>query len=219
MPSREQFHTELDELNEDIVTLAKHTEKGLRNAVDALFKQDIELARKVIQDDKLIDKQEAAINDKTILLIAKQQPVATDLRRLIIALRVVTDIERMGDNAKNIAKAAIRLGNHNVLSVPPELQTMRDMTLSMLETSMEAFRGEDILIAQKLSEMDDRVDKLYKHIVSELLTKTATNPDQIQYVMQIAFSARYIERFADHITNIGESILFLVKGEIVDLND
>ncbi|WP_096270595.1 phosphate signaling complex protein PhoU [Paucisalibacillus globulus] len=219
MRSREQFHSDLEELDRDIIQLAKRANKALRGSMDALFNQDIDLANKVINDDKLIDKEEAAINDKVILLIAKQSPVATDLRRLIIALRVVTDIERMGDNAKNIAKAAIRLGDHYQAELPQELVTMRDTALVMLETAISAFQNEDISVAHKLAEMDDKVDKLYKNVISNMLGKTANNSEQVQYVMQIAFSARYIERFADHITNIGESILFLVKGEIVDLND
>ena len=209
----------MNELNQDIIQLANRANKALRQSMDALFNKDIELAKKVVEDDKLIDKEEAAINDKVILLIAKQQPVATDLRRLIIALRVVTDIERMGDNAKNIAKAATRLGDHYQTELPLELNAMRDSALIMLESAISAFQNEDISVAHKLAEMDDKVDKLYKQVVTDMLEKTAVNSAEVQYVMQIAFSARYIERFADHITNIGESILFLVKGEIVDLND
>ncbi|MFS0672821.1 phosphate signaling complex protein PhoU [Ornithinibacillus sp. 179-J 7C1 HS] len=219
MPSREQFHSEMEELNQDIIRIANKTKKALSNSIDALFNQDIELAKQVVSDDKLIDKEEASINDKTILLIAKQQPVATDLRRLIITLRVATDIERMGDNAKNIAKSTIRLGKDYQEEIPKELRTMSNTALVMLETALSAFQQEDISFAQKLAEMDDKVDKLYKQVVTNMLGKTAINSEEVQYLMQIAFSARYIERFADHITNIGESILFLVKGEIVDLND
>lgn len=219
MLSRGQFHSEMDTLNQDIIQLANLAKNALIKCMDALFNQDIELAKQVVEEDKVIDKEEAAINDKTILLIAKQQPVATDLRRLIIALRVVTDIERMGDNAKNIAKATIRLGDHYLEELPKELKTMRDTALAMLDTAIIAFQQEDITVAHKLAQMDDKVDKLYKQVVTDMLSKTAINSEEVQYVMQIAFSARYIERFADHITNIGESILFLVKGEIVDLND
>ncbi|MBC5637218.1 phosphate signaling complex protein PhoU [Ornithinibacillus sp. BX22] len=219
MLSRGQFHSEMDTLNQDIIQLANLAKSALIKCMDALFNQDIELAKQVVEEDKVIDKEEAAINDKAILLIAKQQPVATDLRRLIIALRVVTDIERMGDNAKNIAKATIRLGDHYLEELPKELKTMRDTALAMLDTAIIAFQQEDITVAHKLAQMDDKVDKLYKQVVTDMLSKTAINSEEVQYVMQIAFSARYIERFADHITNIGESILFLVKGEIVDLND
>ncbi|MFD2046075.1 phosphate signaling complex protein PhoU [Ornithinibacillus salinisoli] len=218
MVIREQFQKQMEELNRDIIELAHKTENALGRALDALYNQDIELAQAVIKDDKKIDQDEMAINNETILLIAKQQPVATDLRRLIIALRIVTDIERMGDNAKNIAKSTIHLGDECNITVPPELKTMRNITLEMLQTAIRAFQYEDISVAQKLAELDDQVDKIYKHVVTTLLNETATKPDHIQYIMQIAFSARYIERFADHITNIGESILFLVKGENYNLN-
>ncbi|SHF61208.1 phosphate signaling complex protein PhoU [Ornithinibacillus halophilus] len=218
MTIRGQFHNQLDEIKQDIVDLANISEKALRVAIDALYNQDVSLANEVITNDKVIDKKEMEINDKTTLLIAKQQPVATDLRRLIIALRIVTDIERMGDNAKNIAKATIHLGEDNLIKIPEDLKQMRDLTLQMLDTAMNAFKYEDISVARKLPELDDKVDKLYKTIVTELLSETATDPNEIQYVMQIAFTARYLERFADHITNIGESILFLVKGENVNLN-
>lgn len=219
MTTRDLFHNELQEINKEIVDLAELAETALTHSVDALFKQDVAAAKQVIENDKLIDKKEMDLNDKTILLIAKQQPVATDLRRVIVTLKIATDLERMGDNAKNIASATIRLGEENgARPVPENLQAMHDAALEMLQAAVTAFKNEDISLARKLSEMDDTVDKLYKRTVSELLGETATNPDKIQYVMQIAFCGRYLERFADHITNIGESILYLVKGEKYNLN-
>ncbi|PAV29056.1 phosphate transport system regulatory protein PhoU [Virgibacillus profundi] len=218
MATRDQFQSEMEEINEDIIALANLSGKALSESIEALYHQDMELANQIIAKDIEIDRKEMEINDKTILLIAKQQPVATDLRRLIIAVRIVTDIERMADNAKNIAKSTIYLGQDNKALIPEGLQTMHDLSIEMLQTALNAFKYEDITIAGKLSGMDDKVDKLYKLIISEMLGETATNADKIQYVMQIAFCARYLERFADHITNIGESILFLVKGENYNLN-
>lgn len=215
--TRGQFQCELQEINSDIIKLANSTGQALREAIDALYNQDIVLARQVITNDRKTDRRELYINDKAILLIAKQQPVATDLRRLIIALKVATDIERMGDNAKNIAISTIHLGV-NANEIPNGLKTMRDLALDMLHTAIHAFQYDDISIAGKLSKMDDQVDQLYKITIRELLGETVTSPDKIQYIMQIAFCARYIERFADHITNIGESILYLVKGENYNLN-
>lgn len=218
MATRDQFHDEMGEINEEIIELAQLAGKALNNSIQALYDQDVKMAEQVITDDKYIDKKEIAINDKTILLIAKQQPVARDLRRLVIALRIAADLERMADNAKNIAKSTIHLGEDYTPPLPNGLKTMRDLSNEMLRTAINAFKYEDVTIARKLSEMDDEVDKLYKYIISEMLGETATNPDKIHYVMQIAFCARYLERFADHITNIGESILFLVKGENYNLN-
>ncbi|QKY69462.1 phosphate signaling complex protein PhoU [Lentibacillus sp. CBA3610] len=218
MTGREQFETDLSDIKEDIMALSNASVDALRKAIDALYNQDLNLANSVIDEDKRVDKQEHAINDQTILLIARQQPVATDLRRLVISLQITTDIERMADNAKNIAKSTCHLGQDHRLTIHPRIKEMRDMAINMNETAMRAFQYEDVSIAGKLSAMDDKVDRLYERIVSDLLSETATNPEKIQYVMQMAFSARYIERFSDHITNIGESILYLVKGESYKLN-
>ncbi|MHA6250967.1 phosphate signaling complex protein PhoU [Oceanobacillus sp. CAU 1775] len=217
MTTREQFQAELEELKELTIKMANLAGKALNKSIEALFTQNTALAEEVLQEDKAIDQLEADINEKTVLLIAKQQPVATDLRQVIITLRIVTDIERMGDNAKNIAKSAISLGD-NMSTIPEGLKEMNQVTQEMLSSSMQAFNYQDITIAANLASTDDKVDKLYKTIVSELLGETANNPDRIQYIMQVAFCARYIERFADHITNIGESILYLVKGKNYKMN-
>lgn len=217
MVTRNHFQGELDVMSEDIIKLANTAGQALDEAMDAFFSQDMELAKQVIDNDQKIDRKELEIKDKTILLIAKQQPVATDLRRVITTLKVLTDIERMGDHAKNIASAAIHLGK-NTSIIPSDLKQMYEMTKDMLDSATRAFKYEDVIIARKLAVMDDGVDKLYKTIVSELLEETATNPEKIQYVMQMALCAKYLERFADHITNVGESILYLVKDENFNFN-
>ncbi|TFJ94111.1 phosphate signaling complex protein PhoU [Lentibacillus salicampi] len=218
MAGREQFETDLTHMKEAIIALSKSAEDALYKAIDALFNQDLDLANNVISHDNLIDEQEHTINDQTILLMAKQQPVATDLRRLVISLQITADIERMADNAKNIAKSTLHLGEDHRLIIHPRIKEMRDMAMNMNQTAIKAFQYEDISIAGKLSDMDNEVDRLYETIIHDILNETATNPEKIQYVMQMAFSARYIERFADHITNIGESILYLVKGKSYKLN-
>ncbi|MFS0751433.1 phosphate signaling complex protein PhoU [Oceanobacillus sp. 1P07AA] len=217
MSTRNQFQDELQELYAEILHMSDLVGAALDRSMESLIQQQQEIAENVIANDKEIDKLEQIINDKAILLIAKQQPVATDLRRIVTALRVMIDIERMGDNAKNIAKSSIRLLD-NPSSIPPDLSNMHHQVKKMLHTAVLAFEQEDISLAGKLAEMDDEVDRVYKRVVSDLLYETATRPDQIEYVMQMSFCARYLERFADHITNIGESILYLVKGESVNLN-
>ncbi|MFD1363049.1 phosphate signaling complex protein PhoU [Lentibacillus salinarum] len=218
MAGREQFEEDLNYIKQDILELSDIAVNALRKAADALYNQDKALASEVIDKDRAVDKQEHTIKDQAILLIAKQQPVATDLRRIVISLQITTDIERMADNAKNIAKSTLHLGEDHRLTIHPRIKEMRDMAVSMNKTAMRAFQYEDVSIAGKLSDMDDKVDHLYETIIHDLLNETATNPEKIQYVMQMAFSARYIERFADHITNIGESIIYLVKGESYKLN-
>lgn len=212
MAVREQFDQELTDVKNNVIQLARLSGKALEQAIDALYSQNTEKAEAIIQHDAKIDRMEMEINEKAVLLIAKQQPVAKDLRRIIMTLRIVTDIERMADNAKNIANSTIQLAQYET-SVPLSIRNMYEKVTSMLNRAILAFEHEDITLAKQLAVMDDEIDELYHTMISELLGETATNPEKIQYVMQVAFIARYLERFADHITNIGESILYLVKGE------
>lgn len=212
MAVREQFDQELTDVKDNVIQLARLSGKALEQAIDALYSQNTEKAEAIIQHDAKIDRMEMEINEKAVLLIAKQQPVAKDLRRIIMTLRIVTDIERMADNAKNIANSTIQLAQYET-SVPFSIRNMYEKVTSMLNRAILAFEHEDITLAKQLAVMDDEIDELYHTMISELLGETATNPEKIQYVMQVAFIARYLERFADHITNIGESILYLVKGE------
>ncbi|MEN1969648.1 phosphate signaling complex protein PhoU [Lentibacillus sp. N15] len=218
MVAREQFQFELKKSKDLIIELAHGAENALIEAVDALYHQDVEEAKQIIEDDKQLDKLDTRINDEAILLIAKQQPVATDLRRLIVAIRISSDLERMADNAKNIAKATIHLGENHGVEIHPVLEKMKKTAIDMNGLAIRAYDYEDITLVRKLAEMDDLVDNMYGEVVREMLEVTATNPQKIQHIMQMAFSARYIERFADHITNVGESIMYLVKGESFDLN-
>ncbi|SEA97302.1 phosphate transport system protein [Thalassobacillus cyri] len=219
MPTREHFSEELEKLKTDIRELAEDTKQALVIAIEALHNRDVKKAKQIIEDDHLIDEKEEDINEKVMILIAKQQPVATDLRRLIIAIKITNDLERMADHAKNISKATIHLGEDHPISIHPGIREMADVAFNMVDIAQKAFMLEDISFAQKLSEMDDIIDEKYGKMIRELLELTANNPDQIQYLMQMAYSARYIERFADHITNIGEEIFFLVKGRTYDLNE
>lgn len=218
MAPRKQFELELDQMKDTIIELAKGAEDLLVRAVDALYNQDIAEAKQVIIDDKRLDKLDNDINDGVILLIAKQQPVAKDLRRLISYIRISSDLERMADNAKNIAKSTIHLGENNQIDIHPAINKMQEKAIEMIDLTIEAFLNEDILLAQKLSEMDNIVDSLYGKVIKEMLEETAVSQREKQYIIQMALSVRYIERIGDHATNIGENIIYLVKGVTPDLN-
>ena len=218
MHVRGQLDMGLKKIEEEIMELAEYSTKALNLAIDALYNQDMELATDIVTSDKILDEKELQINEETILLIARQQPVATDLRTLITALKISSDLERMGDNAKNIAKASIHLGPDHGLTIHPMLKEMRDIAVKMIDLAEKAYQYKDITLAGKLAELDDQVDEMYGMVVREMLEETAANPQKIQHIMQMAFCARYIERFADHTTNIAESIIYLVKGKTYDLN-
>ncbi|KGX85343.1 phosphate signaling complex protein PhoU [Pontibacillus marinus] len=218
MEIRGQFHEDLDKLKFSIKRLAVEAVQAFDESIEALYAHDVDTAQKIRERDVKLDKEELDINEQAILLIAKQQPVATDLRRLIVAIKISSDLERMADHATNIAKSTIHLGKDHDLTIHPALRQMADKAKTMVDTAIDAFEYEDVSLARKLAEMDDEIDKMYGEVIREMLEQTANDPQKIQHIMQMAFGARYIERFADHITNIGENIFYLVKGESFDLN-
>ena len=219
MIMRRQFDLELENLQNKIVEMAQGAKSQLERAVQSIYEKDLELAADIIEADAKIDQLDLDINDAAILLIAKQQPVASDLRRLIVALRVSTDLERMADNARNIARSTIALGADHELEIDSALKDMCEVAYEMLDLAIKSFKDEDYKLAKQLSEMDDSIDRMFDQVLERMLDLSANNPQKIQHVMHIAYTARYIERFGDHLTNIAESILYLVKGETLDLNE
>lgn len=219
MSMREQFDLELQGLKEQLVKMAKVSRTQLEDALTALYEKDLELAQAVIKEDEKIDVLDHEINETAIILIAKQQPVASDLRKLIVAIRISTDLERMADNAKNIARATLLLGADHEFDIDESLRDMSDVAYKMLDLAIESYLNEDSKLAKELSDMDDSIDTIFEQVLNRLLNRTATDPQKVQHIMQVALCARYIERFGDHLTNIAESVLYLDKGETIDLNE
>ena len=218
MSIREKFDYELQSAQEQLITLSNMAVDALTKAVNALTDHDIDAALEVIEDDAAINQLEEEINDKVILLIAKQSPVATDLRRLIVIIKVATDMERVGDYAVNIAKETIRIGKEELLSPIHEIKQMHALATAMLRQVIEAFVEEDIVKAKEIAELDDQVDNLYGVVINKLMKSGAEHPDKLSQITQLAFICRYMERSADHATNIAEQLFYLVRGSHYDLN-
>jgi phosphate transport system protein len=219
MVVRENFQLQLEEMKQAIIQISKLTEEALLQSVEALKTQDLDKALEVIENDNRINVLEDEINDMAILLIAKQAPVASDLRRIIAAIKISSDIERMADFAVNIAKSTIRIGKQELIKPLEELPKMAHHAIHMLTTATKAYVEEDVSLAKELADLDDYVDETYGKIIKELLELMTKNPDHLSQISQLLFVCRYIERTADHATNIAESIIFLVKGKRYGLND
>ncbi|MBN3556136.1 phosphate signaling complex protein PhoU [Fictibacillus nanhaiensis] len=219
MVVRENFQLQLEEMKQAIVQISKLAEEALELSVEALKNQDLDKALQIIENDNRINVLEDEINDMAILLIAKQAPVASDLRRIIAAIKISSDIERMADFAVNIAKSTIRIGKQELIKPLEELPKMAHHAISMLTTATKAYVEEDVALAKQLAELDDEVDETYGKIIKELLELMTKNPEHLSQISQLLFVCRYIERTADHATNIAESIIFLVKGKRYGLND
>ncbi|MGM7701995.1 phosphate signaling complex protein PhoU [Pseudalkalibacillus sp. Hm43] len=219
MVVRESFQTQLDELRDLLVQLGGLAEAALDEAIDSLKNQDIDKALRIIENDNRINALEEEINDKAILLIAKQAPVASDLRRIIVAIKISSDVERIADFAVNIAKSVIRIGKEPLIKELVDIPELAEMAKTMLAEAIQAYNDEDIILAKKMADRDDYVDEKYGELIQELLGKMKDYPDSTNQVIQLSFICRYIERAADHATNIGENIVYLVKGKHYDLNE
>lgn len=213
MAARELFNVQLKDLMKDVLEICDHAITSYELSFRALTEHNKELAKYIIEQDKVINQLEESINDHSILLITKQQPVATDLRRLIVQIKVAADIERIGDYSANIAKEILRLKERPTISTEL-LEHMFRKSIKMLKLIVEAYAKEDIVEAREFASLDDEIDELYGAVTVQLTQLHTTNA-----TMQLSFIAHYIERVADHATNIAEHLLYLKKGRHYDLNE
>lgn len=216
---RENFQSELKAMKDLLLELGRSSETAIHRALKALENQDVEASLEIIDGDHRINELEEEINDRAILMIAKQQPVASDLRRIMVAVKIATDLERVGDLAVNVAKSTIRIGEKPWIKPLEDIPKMAEMAFNMLSDGLKAYCDEDVKLARDLAEQDDQVDAMYGSLIQELLELASQHPENISQITQLAFISRYIERTADHATNISENIIFLVKGKHFELND
>lgn len=218
MGVRQEFEGELVQLKTLIIAMAAKAEKSLLTAMQALKEQNPGLAAKAIDNDHEINQLDEEISETAIWLIAKQQPVATDLRKIISTIRIANDLERIGDQAANIAVAAIKIGNRPLYKPLEDIPKMSEKVHHMMTGILEAYKTDDTVLAKKVADDDNEIDEMYEALVQEMLIKIAESPELTEQIAQLAFVCRYLERIADHVTNISEQILFTVKGKRVDLN-
>ena len=210
---RQNFEQELEALRQDLVRMGQIVQNAIRNAVDALARQDQALAQQIMDGDDIIDAMQVDIEDRCIALIARQQPVAKDLRVLGTGLKITTDLERIGDHAFDIAKIVQVIGKEPLIKPLVDIPRMSALAQTMLDESLQAYLNLDIQLAEKVCRDDDVVDQLYHQVFRELLTYMLADPSQINQATQLIFVARYLERIADHSTNVAEWVIYLVTGE------
>ncbi|MED4225865.1 phosphate signaling complex protein PhoU [Neobacillus cucumis] len=218
MSTRSNFDHNLKQLNDMLLLMAKKAEFSIREAMLSLVNQDLGKAKSVINGDHEINELEHEINNKALLLIARESPVATDLRKISAALKVSSEIERLADIAVNIAKSTIHIGEEKHIKEIIDIPNMMGIALEMVSESIEAFTTEDVSLAQKCAKKDDLVDQMFGRIINELIGYIPQNPDSTNQIIQLAFVCRFVERIADHSTNIAENAIYLVTGKQLNLN-
>lgn len=218
MVGRESFENNLHELEEKMTEMGKLTVISFEKAFKAFIEQDVELALRVMEEDDEIDDLETEINQHAIWLMVKEQPVARDLRRIIGALKISSEIERIADFAVNISKATIKIGNAKTLMGITSLEQMKILSIDMFQKALESFFDGNLALAKEVGNMDDKVDQLSDDNYKDLTNYLSTHPEETNQLIQLILVNRYLERTADHITNIAESAAYLIKGRIYDLN-
>ncbi|MFD2868799.1 phosphate signaling complex protein PhoU [Kurthia populi] len=213
MVVREKYEQELTRVQQRLVDLCELAIHAFDRSVDGLLQKDVEKAWVLIDQDRFINRLEQHIQDDVLLLIAKQQPVATDLRRVMVIVKAASEMERIGDYAVNIAKETIRLGETELMLPIEKIDRMRGLAVKMLRDMLQLFITENLLEAKVLAEMDDQIDALYGEALTELLEATHTQTGAESQLQQLSFVCKYIERAADHATNLAESLFYLVKGK------
>lgn len=215
--NRKSFHTELKELENEMLKMGSVVGESISKSIEALMNKDIELADEVIEEDDIIDNYELDIDEKCTRLIALQQPVAIDLRKILVISKLVTDLERIGDNASNIAYKVKAIGNQPLIKEMQDLPKMRDIVVQRLRESLEAFVDMDVEKAREVADRDEKVDLLDEQINSELLHVMENNSSTIEQGTSLIFISRFLERIGDHSTNICERTVYMKTGEWTEL--
>jgi phosphate transport system protein len=215
---RETFDRQLQQLLDEVLVLGSMVEQAVTGAVEALKRRDREASQNIYASDQQINEKRHEIENDCLTLIATQQPMARDLRFLAAILEIITELERIGDYAKGIARINIRLGDEPLVKPLIDIPQMAEKGLSMLRRSLEAFVQRDAVAARTIPDEDEEVDRLYNQVYRELLQIMLNDPKTVDRATMLLWAAHNLERLADRVTNICERIVFVVTGEILELD-
>ena len=212
---RSYFQKELTDIKKRILTLGALVEKHIRMAAESLEKKDAALAGKVIKGDYEIDEMEVKIEEECLKVLALHQPVAVDLRFLIAGIKINNELERIGDQAVNIAERVEIIAKHKKYGFVFDYSVMAQKARNMLKMSLDSFVNLDLDLAFKVLTLDDEVDLIKKKAYEKIKTAIAIREDSLGYLINLFLVSRHLERLADHATNIAEEVIYLIEGEIV----
>ena len=208
---RNRFDEQLFELNRELIEMGAMCEEAIASAAKALSTGDMELARRVRENGANIDQMERDIEGRCMKLLLHQQPVARDLRQISAALKMITDMERIGDQAEDIAEIILFLNGHTMEGVE-RIEDMARETIKMVTESVDAFVKKDVALAEQVISHDDTVDTLFSQMKCDIINLLAANPDDGEFALDLLMIAKYFERIGDHATNIAEWVIYSVTG-------
>jgi phosphate transport system protein len=206
---------EIERLKKQILSLSAYVEESLRDALESILKRNTALAAAVIAKDPMIDQMEVDLEEECLKILALHQPVAGDLRYVIAVMKINNDLERIGDLAANIAEQAAILAEMPGIEIPESLPDMAEQARLMVRKSLDALVNHDPAMAREVCGADESVDTLHRGMYAWVRETILKNPDQTDAILHILSVSRYLERIADHATNIAEDVIYTIRGEIV----
>ena len=216
--TRETFDNQLKDMLDNMLVMGSMVEDSIKASVDYLKQRDLEGSKRVIRADLEINNKHFEIENQCLLLIATQQPMARDVRLLAAVLEIVTELERIGDYAKGIGKINLLMGNQPLVKPLIDIPRMADISLDMLHRALGAFVAGDVETARAIPKEDDKVDQLYNQVYRELLTYMIADTTTIDRANYLLWAAHNLERMADRVTNICERTLYMVTGEMSEMD-
>jgi phosphate transport system protein len=219
MPTpRETFDRKLQLLQDEVLVLGSMVEEAITESVDTLKRRDMEGSQRLIAEDRLINEKRFAIEADALVLIATQQPMASDLRTLAAVLEITTELERIGDYAKGIAKINLMMGDKPLIKPLIDIPLMAEKARDMLHQALKAFVQQDVELARAIPARDDEVDALYNQVYRELLTYIMADPCTINQATHLLWVAHNLERAADRVINLCERVVFTVTGKMMEMD-
>jgi phosphate transport system protein len=215
---RELLDSEIERLQNEVLSLGEMVERSILEAVQSLKTRDFEASRRIISQDRDINEKRFSIENDTLVLIATQQPMASDLRLLASILEIISELERIADYAKGIAKINLLIGEKPLIKPLIDIPRMAQKAADMLHRALEAFVRKDVETARAIPKEDDEMDALYDQVYRELMTYVIANPANIEQANYLLWAAHNLERTADRVTNICERVIFTVTGEMRELD-
>ncbi|MHB8422700.1 MAG: phosphate signaling complex protein PhoU [Leptospirales bacterium] len=209
------FDVELEQLKERVIAMGHMVEEQLEGAMQSLAGRDVEKANGIISRDHQVNAMEVGIDEECIRMIALHQPEARDLRFIITAMKIITDLERMGDLAANICERVVELKDEPVVPIPQGIHAMAEISREMLRAALDAFVSKNTTEALRVCREDERVNVIYRELVRSIVQDLSRDPARISPVIRLLFVSRSLERFADHATNVAEIIVYLVEGKVI----
>lgn len=216
--TRETFDRELTSLQDDLLRMGALVEEAVRRSVESLRSRSVSGAEAIVAADNAIDALHLELEERCLMLMATQQPMAKDLRTIAAIWAMTMDLERIGDHAEDIARATKRMADQPLLKPLIDIPRMAEIVQRMLRMGLDAFVQRDVNLAEQMAAADDQVDHLYGQVFRELLTYMIEDPPSIQRGTHLLFSAQALERMGDHCTNIAERVIYMVTGTLKELN-